>query len=238
MRTSLFMSVIMLAVTTAVSAQEKPAAKKPGTPALKTTIEQASYAIGVDIGKNLKGAGVEVNANLVAKGIMDALAGGKLLLSDAEMRTAITALQREMTTQREAKQAIAAEKNATEGKVFLAANKKKAGVKTTKSGLQYRVIKAGKGASPKATDQVKTHYEGRLINGKVFDSSYKRGEPATFPVNGVIKGWTEALQLMKVGSQWELYVPSELGYGPRGTGADIGPNSTLIFKVELLEVVK
>ena len=232
MRTSLFMSVIMLAVTTMVSAQDKPAAKKPGTPALKTTIEQASYAIGVDIGKNLKGAGVEVNANLVAKGIMDALAGGKLLLSDAEMRNAITALQRE------AKLAIAAEKNATEGKAFLAANKKKAGVKTTASGLQYKVIKAGKGASPKATDQVKTHYEGRLINGKVFDSSYKRGEPATFPVNGVIKGWTEALQLMKVGSQWELYVPSELGYGPRGTGADIGPNSTLIFKVELLEVVK
>ena len=238
MRTSLFMSVVMLAVTTMVSAQDKPAAKKPGTPALKTTIEQASYAIGVDIGKNLKGAGVEVNANLVAKGIMDALAGGKLLLSDAEMRNAITALQREMTAQREAKRAIDAEKNATEGKAFLAANKKKAGVKTTASGLQYKVIKAGKGASPKATDQVKTHYEGRLINGKVFDSSYKRGEPATFPVNGVIKGWTEALQLMKVGSQWELYVPAELGYGARGTGADIGPNSTLIFKVELLEVVK
>jgi len=238
MRTSLFMSVVILALTTGVSAQDKPVAKKPGTPALKTTIEQASYAIGVDIGKNLKGAGVEVKPNLVAKGIMDALAGNKLLLTDAEMRSAITALQREMTAQREAKLAIAAEKNAAEGKAFLTANKGKAGVKTTKSGLQYKVIKAGKGASPKATDQVKTHYEGRLINGKVFDSSYKRGEPATFPVNGVIKGWTEALQLMKVGSQWELYVPAELGYGARGTGADIGPNSTLIFKVELLEVVK
>ena len=238
MRTSLFMSVIMLAVPTVVSAQDTPAAKKQGTPALKTTIEQASYAIGADIGKNLKRAGVEVNGTLVAKGIMDALAGGKLLLSDAEMRTAITALQRDMAAKQEAKRAIDAEKNATEGKAFLTANKKKAGVKTTASGLQYRVIKAGKGASPKATDQVKTHYEGRLINGKVFDSSYKRGEPATFPVNGVIKGWTEALQLMKVGSQWELYVPAELGYGARGTGADIGPNSTLIFKVELLEVVK
>ena len=238
MRTSLFMSVVMLALTTAVSAQNEPAAKKPGTPALETTIEQASYAIGVDIGKDLKGAGVEVKPNLVAKGIMDALAGRKLLLTDAEMRSAVTALQREMTAQREAKRAIAAETNAAEGKAFLTANKGKAGVKTTKSGLQYKVIKAGTGASPKATDQVKTHYEGRLINGKVFDSSYKRGEPATFPVNGVIKGWTEALQLMKIGSQWELYVPAELGYGTRGTGADIGPNSTLIFKVELLEVVK
>ena len=118
------------------------------------------------------------------------------------------------------------------GEQYLAENKRKEGVVTLASGLQYKVIKAGKGTSPKATDQVKTHYEGRLINGKVFDSSYKRGEPATFPVNGVIKGWTEALQLMKPGSQWELYVPAELGYGARGAGANIGPNSTLIFKVE------
>ena len=128
--------------------------------------------------------------------------------------------------------------NQEEGSKFLSENAQQEGVVPLPSGLQYKVIETGEGDQPGPSDVVKVHYEGRLINGKVFDSSYKRGEPATFPVNGVIKGWTEALQLMKIGSQWELYVPAELGYGTRGTGADIGPNSTLIFKVELLEVVK
>jgi len=234
MRTLISTSLILLGTIASTHAQDKPAA----APKLKTTVEKASYAIGVNIGSDLKKNGIEVNSQLLAKGLVDALSDGKLLLTDDEMRMAITTLQKEMTTKREAKRAIDAEKNLAVGKAFLVANKGQPGVKTLKSGLQYKVIKAGKGTSPKATDQVKTHYEGRLINGKVFDSSYKRGEPATFPVNGVIKGWTEALQLMKPGSQWELYVPAELGYGARGAGANIGPNSTLIFKVELLEVVK
>jgi len=234
MRTLISTSLILLGTMAASHAQDKPAA----APKLNTTVEKASYAIGVNIGSDLKKNGIEVNSQLLVKGLVDALSDGKLLLTDDEMRMAITTLQKEMTTKREAKRAIDAEKNLAMGKAFLVANKNQPGVKTLKSGLQYKVIKAGKGTSPKATDQVKTHYEGRLINGKVFDSSYKRGEPATFPVNGVIKGWTEALQLMKPGSQWELYVPAELGYGARGAGANIGPNSTLIFKVELLEVVK
>jgi FKBP-type peptidyl-prolyl cis-trans isomerase FklB len=234
MRTLISTSLVLLGTMTAAHAQDKPAA----APKLKTTVEKASYAIGVNIGRDLKQNGIEVNSQLLTKGLIDALSDGKLLLTDDEMRMAITTLQKEMTTKREAKRAIDAEKNLAVGKAFLVTNKGQPGVKTLKSGLQYKVIKAGKGTSPKATDQVKTHYEGRLINGKVFDSSYKRGEPATFPVNGVIKGWTEALQLMKPGSQWELYVPAELGYGARGAGANIGPNSTLIFKVELLEVVK
>jgi len=234
MRTLISTSLVLLGTMTAAHAQDKPAA----APKLKTTVEKASYAIGVNIGRDLKQNGIEVSSQLLTKGLIDAFSDGKLLLTDDEMRMAITTLQKEMTTKREAKRAIDAEKNLAVGKAFLVTNKGQPGVKTLKSGLQYKVIKAGKGTSPKATDQVKTHYEGRLINGKVFDSSYKRGEPATFPVNGVIKGWTEALQLMKPGSQWELYVPAELGYGARGAGANIGPNSTLIFKVELLEVVK
>jgi FKBP-type peptidyl-prolyl cis-trans isomerase FklB len=127
-------------------------------------------------------------------------------------------------------------KNKAEGEKFLADNKKKEGIKTTASGLQYKVIKDGTGKTPKATDTVSTHYRGTLISGKEFDSSYKRGEPAEFPVNGVIKGWTEALQLMKEGAKWQLFIPSELAYGERGAGQDIGPNSTLIFDIELLSV--
>ena len=238
MRTSLIIGMIILLATADLAAQDKAAGKKKAAKKPATTVEKASYAIGVNIGRDLKRNGIEVNAQLLAKGLADAIGAGDLLLSDDEMRAAMTALQKEMATQREAKQAIAGEKNLAEGKAFLAANKGKPGVKTLKSGLQYKVIKAGKGPSPKATDRVKTHYEGRLISGKVFDSSYKRGEPAQFPVNGVIAGWTEALQLMTVGSQWELYVPANLGYGTRGAGADIGPNSTLIFKVELIEVLK
>ena len=130
-----------------------------------------------------------------------------------------------------------AEKNLKEGAAFLAANAKKEGVKTTESGLQYKITKRGMGATPRATSRVSVHYEGRLISGKVFDSSLKRGEPSEFPVNMVIKGWTEALQLMKEGGEWELYIPSTLGYGTRGAGADIGPNATLIFKVQLIKVL-
>ena len=147
-------------------------------------------------------------------------------------------LQQQMAAKAAEEAKVAAAANLKKGEAFLLANGKKEGVMTTKSGLQYRVVKKGDGASPLASDEVTVHYEGRLINNKVFDSSIKRGQPATFPVNGVIKGWTEALQLMKEGAEYELYIPAELAYGTRGAGQDIGPNEALIFKVSLIKVKK
>ena len=146
------------------------------------------------------------------------------------------AFQKDMMAKQEAKAKAAAEKNSKDGEAFLAENKKKDGVKSTASGLQYKVIKAGDGVMPKGTDTVSVNYKGTLIDGTEFDSSYKRGEAATFPVSGVIKGWTEALQLMKVGSKWQLFIPSNIAYGERGAGGEIGPNATLIFEVELLSI--
>ena len=158
------------------------------------------------------------------------------MLSEEEMRTVMTAFQKEMAAKQAEMMKSQGEKNKKEGEAFLAENKKKEGVKTLASGLQYKVIKEGTGKTPKATDKVSTHYQGTLIDGTEFDSSYKRGEPATFPVNGVIPGWTEALQLMKVGSKWQLFVPSKLAYGEKGAGPIIGPNAVLIFTVELLAI--
>ena len=167
--------------------------------------------------------------------LADALAG-KTALTDAELRETLNTFRKEMMTKMEAKQKTDGEKNVKDGEAFLAANAKKEGVKTLPSGLQYKVIKSGAGKSPKATDTVKVHYHGTLIDGTVFDSSVERKEPATFPVNGVIPGWIEGLQLMKEGDKWQLFIPAKLAYGERGAGQDIGPNSALIFEVELLEV--
>jgi FKBP-type peptidyl-prolyl cis-trans isomerase FklB len=206
------------------------------TPTLKTPKEKLSYVIGVQIGSDFKGQKMDVDPDLVAKGMKDAIAGNKLLLSDQEAKEVITTFQKEKAAaDAEAKKGLA-EKNKKEGTAFLAANAKKEGVKTLPSGLQYKVIKEGTGKTPKATDTVDTHYQGTLIDGREFDSSYKRGQPASFAVNGVIKGWTEALQLMKAGSKWQLFVPPELAYGDRGAGPLIGPNATLIFEVELISV--
>ena len=167
------------------------------------------------------------------------------MLTDEQLQEVMTAFQEvvrkqqeELQKQKEAERKLASEKNRKEGEAFLAANKKKPGVKTLASGLQYKVVKSGKGETPKANDTVSTHYKGTLINGKEFDSSYSRGSPAEFGVSGVIRGWTEALQKMKVGDKWILYVPSELAYGERGSAPDIGPNSVLIFEIELLAVIK
>ncbi|MCJ7833279.1 MAG: FKBP-type peptidyl-prolyl cis-trans isomerase, partial [Deltaproteobacteria bacterium] len=171
------------------------------------------------------------------KGFKDALSGAKPLLSEEEMRTVMTAFQKEISEKQAEKTKVLGEKNKKEGETFLAENKKKEGVKILTSGLQYKVVKEGTGKKPKATDKVTTHYQGTLIDGTEFDSSYKRGEPAAFPVNGVIPGWTEALQLMKVGSKWQLFVPSKLAYGERGAGPKIGPNAVLIFTVELLSII-
>jgi len=203
---------------------------------LKTQKDKESYAIGMDIGMKLKQQQIELNPEAISQGIWDSLTDGKTLMTEEEYRDAMTAFTNKMKQKQEAQMKGMSDKNKQEGETFLAENKKKESVVTTASGLQYKVITEGTGASPKSTDTVSVHYKGTLINGKEFDSSYRRGQPASFPVNGVIQGWTEALQLMKVGSKWQLFIPSELAYGERGAGRDIGPNSTLIFDVELLSI--
>jgi FKBP-type peptidyl-prolyl cis-trans isomerase FklB len=204
--------------------------------ALKTQKQKTSYSLGLDIGKSLKKQSIDVDENLFIQGIKDALADRKQLLSDDEAREVLNAFQRDFVAKRTEEARKAGEKNMKEGEEFLANNKTKPGVVTLPSGLQYKILKEGNGRTPKATDTVMTNYRGTLINGKEFDSSYKRGRPATFAVNEVIRGWTEALQLMKVGSKWQLFVPSDLAYGPNGRGADIGPNAALIFEIELVGI--
>jgi len=212
-----------------------PAAPAPAG-AFKSLKERSSYAIGIDIGRGLKGQGVDIDPQIVARGIGDALAGGKLMMSDKELHETLAELQKIVAAQQVDLTARASQKNKKEGEAFLAENKKKDGVQTLASGLQYKVLKTGTGATPTKTDVVTTHYRGTLLDGTEFDSSYARGEPAKFPVGGVIKGWTEALQLMKVGDKWRLFVPSDLAYGERGAGEDIPPNAVLIFDIELLDV--
>ncbi len=209
-----------------------------GATTLKTDADKVSYMIGYQIGSNFKRDGLDVDLNMLNNGLKEALAGTKSPLSPEESQKLMAELQKNLQTKMEAKQKAEGEKNAAAGKKFLEDNAKKDGVKTLPSGLQYKILAEGKGDSPKATDTVKTNYKGTLIDGTEFDSSYKRGQPATFPVNGVIKGWTEALQVMKPGAKWQLFVPSDLAYGPRGAGELIGPNSTLVFEVELLEIEK
>jgi len=180
----------------------------------------------------------EINVDNVILGLKDVFAGQQPKLTMEEMQQVMMTFQKNMQEKQQAQVKAVADANAKEGKEFLAANKKKDGVKTLPSGLQYKVLQSGKGDSPKVTDTVVTHYRGSLINGQVFDSSYQRGEPATFPVNGVIKGWTEALQKMKVGDKWQLFIPADLAYGEHGAGQLIGPNAVLIFEIELLEIKK
>ena len=199
---------------------------------LKNQKEKVSYIIGMDIGSNLKKQSIDVDPNILAKGMKDAFLGEKPLLTEQEIQETMVAFQKEMM----AKQAEVAKKNKAEGEAFLAENKKKEGVKTLPSGLQYKVIKVGTGKKPKLTDTVTAHYRGTLINGMEFDSSYRRGQPVNFQVSGVIPGWTEALQLMQEGAKWQLFIPSNLAYGEQGAGRDIGPSSTLIFEIELVSI--
>jgi len=205
---------------------------------LESQKDKASYTIGIQMGMQLSQQKEDIDMNSVIQGFTDAFSGNKPQLSMEDMQKAMQTFQQEIQAKQQAKMKAIGDKNAKEGAAFLAENKKKDGVKTLKSGLQYKVLKEGKGASPKATDTVVTHYVGTTIDGHVFDSSYKRGEPATFPVSGVIKGWTEALQKMKVGSKWKLFIPAELAYGEHGAGQAIGPNAVLIFEIELLEIKK
>jgi len=204
---------------------------------LKTQKDKVSYSIGMDIGTTLKKQELDVDPAILARGIRDSMSGQKPLMTDQEMRDTITTFQKEMMAKQQEQTKQMGEKNKKQGEAFLAENKKKEGVKTLPSGLQYKVIKAGKGKKPKATDTVTTHYRGTLIDGTEFDSSISRGKPASFPVNGVIPGWTEALQLMEEGAKWQLFIPSNLAYGERGTpGGPIGPNATLIFDIELISI--
>ena len=205
-------------------------------PALKDAKDKVSYSIGLDIGTTFKKQKMEISSDALVAGLKDGMSGAKPALSPDEVRQVMMEFSKDMREKTAAATKEAAEKNSKESQKFLAENKAKPGVKTTASGLQYKVVKEGSGTPPKETDTVVVNYRGTLIDGTEFDSSYKRGEPATFPVNRVIKGWTEALQLMKPGAKYQLFIPSDLAYGPGGTGGDIGPNATLIFEVELMSV--
>ncbi len=203
---------------------------------LKDQKDKVSYSIGINIGNNLKRQSVEVNPDILLQGIKDVLSGGKTLMTEQEVKQTMMDFQKDMMAKHQARMKELGEKNEKEGEAFLAENKKKEGVITLPSGLQYKVIKEGEGKTPIATDMVTVHYRGTLIDGKEFDSSYTRGQPVTFPVKGVIPGFSEALQLMKVGSKWQLFIPSNLAYGERGAGEEIGPNATLIFDIELISI--
>ncbi len=203
---------------------------------LETLEQKASYGFGVDFAKRLKQQGIDLDISALIRGIQDQASGKKLAFEEGEMNQFKAEYTQQLQTRLMEQQKQIAAQNLEAGQKFLAANAKKEGVKTTASGLQYKVIKSGDGPSPKAEDTVTTHYRGTLIDGREFDSSHRRGQPASFPVNGVIKGWTEALQLMQVGDKWELYIPSDLAYGPAQRGDLIQPNSTLVFEIELLGI--
>src|SRR5580692_8395482 len=212
-------------------------ARKPAVLTLKTQKDKASYAIGLNIGKSMHKDSVDIDPSILLRGLRDGLAGSKPLLTDDEARAAMVTLQSEMRKKQEEKMLVQGAANKKEGEAFLADNKTKDGVVTLPSGLQYKILKEGTGPKPVATDTVVCNYKGTLIDNTEFDSSYKRGQPATFPVGGVIKGWTEALQLMPVGSKWQLFIPSDLAYGARGgPGGGIGPNAALVFEVELISI--
>lgn len=232
----LALGLLAVRVSADATAPTAPATAPAPASAFETQKDKVSYCIGVDIARSFIRQGIEVNADTLAKGFKDAISNGKLLMTDKELADTMNAFQTQMKQKQVDSMKKIAEDNKKEGEVFLAANKTKEGVVALPSGLQYKVIKMGTGKKAKDTDSVTCHYRGTLINGKEFDSSYSRNEPATFPVNGVIAGWTEALKLMPVGSKWQLFVPSYLAYGERGVGADIGPNATLIFDVELLSI--
>jgi FKBP-type peptidyl-prolyl cis-trans isomerase FklB len=222
-------------------AQNTPAPRTtPAAPAAagnqKNVAIVASYGIGMNMGGTFRTDGVDIDLDSFIQGVKDGVQGLKPKFTESQLKTAFEAFQADMQVKSEARAKAVGAKNQREGQTFLTTNRTKPGVKTTKSGLQYLVVRAGTGATPKATDTVKVHYEGFLIDGTVFDSSVKRKEPAVLQVDGVIPGWTEALQMMKTGDKWRLFVPAELAYGAAGADNAIGPNATLIFDVELLGV--
>lgn len=227
--------------------KDKKSGKTTNTSTTRTSVttdqEKTSYALGVTLGTNFKTQGIDVNGDAFAQGVKDAMAGGTMLMTEEEIKTAMTALQQaamakqqeNMKKQQEANSKIADEAK-SRGAAFMAQNAQQPGVVTLPSGVQYKIITEGSGPKPSASSTVTTHYRGSLLNGKVFDSSYDRGEPAKFPVNGVIAGWTEVLQLMPVGSKWTVWIPSDKAYGDQGAGSDIGPGETLAFDIELIAI--
>jgi FKBP-type peptidyl-prolyl cis-trans isomerase FklB len=221
--------------STTATTTHRTTATKPKPLVLTTEKDKQSYAIGLNVGQSLHRDGIVVDPKIVVQGLQDAMAGGKVLLTDDQIKTVMTDLKNQVRQQQEAKRLAAAETNKKDGAAFLTANATKAGVVALPSGLQYKVLVAGTGPKPAADDKVVCNYRGTLLDNTEFDSSYKRGQPATFPVTGVIKGWTEALQLMPVGSKWQLFIPADLAYGERGQ-ATIQPNATLVFEVELLSI--
>jgi FKBP-type peptidyl-prolyl cis-trans isomerase FklB len=208
-------------------------AAAPGAPGFDSEKEKRSYALGENLGLNIRRQSVEVDAALVVEGFKDGLAGSGMRLGEDDVRAVVGALEKELLTNMVA---AAGEKNKKEGEAFLADNKSREGVVALESGLQYKVLKAGDGKKPTLDDTVVCKYRGTLIDGKEFDTSDKRGKPGEFPLKRVIKGWAEALQLMPVGSKWQLFIPPELAYGARGNTGGIGPNATLIFEVELVSI--
>jgi FKBP-type peptidyl-prolyl cis-trans isomerase len=233
--TSLLLALAAMGGFAIGRAQETPANSPP--PQLRSLEDQASYAIGLDIGRSILADKLPIKPDLVARGLLDALKKSPPLLSDEQIQEVMTKFSQLQQASQAAETKTAGDKNLKEGQAFLVTNKAKQGVLTTQSGLQYQVVKSGAGAFPKATDVVRVHYHGTFIDGTVFDSSIDKKQPAEFPVNRVIPGWTEALQKMKVGDKWRLFVPSDLAYGPPGRGP-IPPNTVLIFDVELLEIVR
>jgi FKBP-type peptidyl-prolyl cis-trans isomerase len=209
-------------------------AQDPST--LKTDKDKQSYGVGVQFGMILKSQGIDVNSDLLIQGMKDALAGGKLLMTDDELRTTLTALQQEVGQKQEQAKLAAADTNKKAGEAFLAENKKKDGVVTLPSGLQYKIIKAAAGKKPTEDDTIVCQYRGTLLDGTEFDSSYASGSPATFLVKGLIPGFKEALEQMPIGSTWQFFIPSDLAYGENGAGDAVGPNATLIFQVELISI--
>lgn len=205
---------------------------------LDSDLKKLSYVLGMDIGNSLKQGNVEVDMETLQRAIADTMNDKELLLSAEQAQEIKQAYFQKMQAQRAEEAKVLGAKNQEEGTAFLAENKDKEGVITTESGLQYQVVKEGEGPKPKADDQVTVNYKGSLLDGSEFDSSYERGQPATFPVDGVIPGWTEALQLMPVGSTYRLFIPPDLAYGERGAGDKIGPNAVLVFEVELLEIAE
>ncbi len=228
MRAFALAALALLLTFTLAAAQDKSP--------LKSQQDKISYSIGLSIGRNFKGQGIEIAPDALIRGVRDAMEGNTPLLSDEEIRMVMFAFQMEQRGKQQERSQQIGEKNKREGEAFLAKNRQKPGVTTAVSGLQYKVITEGTGKSPSVNDAVTAHYKGTLIDGTVFDNSYDRGEPARLSVSGVIPGWTEALQMMKVGAKWLLWIPAQLAYGERGAGQHIGPHTMLIFEIELIAI--
>lgn len=231
-------SMIVAMVTAGVLAATSVLVFGADNTAPKTALEKNGYSVGFDIGSTLKKQPLDLEADAVVRGLRDGLKGSAPAMTQDEMAQQMNALRQEAQRRVTEKRTQETDKNLKEGEAFLAKNKKEKGVKTTDSGLQYKIVKVGTGPKPTVNDTVSVHYRGTLINGTEFDNSHKRGEPASFPVKGVIAGWIEALPMMPQGSSWMLYIPAKLAYAERGQGAQIGPNATLIFEVELLSIAK